>query len=215
MVRPSKEIQKRNQGKPFRFAARIAGGVLLCQILFTGQALASSSYMVKKGETWSQISKNAGYPANELMKLNRKKNTSLAAGEVIVLPGGKNTLPKNPQRINVLPGTAAAYSVSKGDTLWSIAKHFGTAVQTLKADNKITSNTVKIGQQLHIRTMDETTAMVIGAADANSVEFKVGNEYQVFRVPNRSGETFQEISGKKVKIIYNKATKEIYTYKVQ
>ena len=45
---------------------------------------------------------------------------------------------------------AAIYIISKGDTLYSIAKKFDTDVKTLKRNNKLKDNTIKIGQQLVI-----------------------------------------------------------------
>ncbi|RFU70437.1 LysM peptidoglycan-binding domain-containing protein [Peribacillus saganii] len=213
MIAQSNQIKNRNPKTPIRFVARTIGGILLCQFLFTGQAFASETYTVKKGDTWDRISKAAGYPASELMALNNKKNNFLAAGELIQLPESKKSAGQPALNNKSMPG--ATYTVVKGDTLYSIAERFGSTIKALKQENKLTKNSIKAGQKLKIQTLGETIAIIVGAADANSVEFKVDSEYQVFRVPNRSGEVFQGLKGKKVKLTYKKANNEIITYTVQ
>ena len=44
-----------------------------------------------------------------------------------------------------------SYTVKKGDTLYSIAKRFGTTVPRLKKMNKLKGNALSIGQELRIR----------------------------------------------------------------
>jgi len=50
------------------------------------------------------------------------------------------------------------YIVSKGDTLWNIARKFGISVNELKNANNLTSNSLSIGQSLYIpgQTEEET-----------------------------------------------------------
>jgi len=47
------------------------------------------------------------------------------------------------------------YTVKKGDSLWSIANKFGTTVKKLKEINKLSTNTLKVGQILKISSVDE------------------------------------------------------------
>lgn len=49
----------------------------------------------------------------------------------------------------------ATYTVSNGDTLYSIATRFNTTVQAIKSLNNLTNDTLQIGQELLIPT--ETT----------------------------------------------------------
>ena len=47
------------------------------------------------------------------------------------------------------------YIVKKGDSLWSIANKYGVTVKELKEINKLTSNTLKVGQTLKLTKNDE------------------------------------------------------------
>lgn len=47
------------------------------------------------------------------------------------------------------------YTVKKGDSLWSIAKKYGITVKELKEINKLTSNTLKVGQTLKLTKNNE------------------------------------------------------------
>ena len=53
---------------------------------------------------------------------------------------------------------SARYVVRRGDTLASIARTFHTSVATLKADNKMRSTKLRVGQRLTIRTQDDEIA---------------------------------------------------------
>lgn len=55
---------------------------------------------------------------------------------------GNNTIP--------VSGNATTYKVKNGDTLGGIARKYGTTVANLKDWNNLRSNTIRIGQTLHI-----------------------------------------------------------------
>lgn len=48
------------------------------------------------------------------------------------------------------PAGPTTYVVQQGDTLYSIARRFGTTVEAIKAANGLTSNTISVGQRLTI-----------------------------------------------------------------
>lgn len=53
------------------------------------------------------------------------------------------------------------YVVRKGDSLSLIAKRFGCAVATLKADNNLTDTTLNVGQELAIKTPFSTPGATV------------------------------------------------------
>ena len=54
----------------------------------------------------------------------------------------------------------SSYTVSPGDTLYSIAKKFETTVPKLKEVNKLENNMLSIGQKLVIPLIEDTTYVV-------------------------------------------------------
>ena len=48
------------------------------------------------------------------------------------------------------PQTPIIHSVQKGDTLYSLARRYNISVDTLKALNHLSSNNIRIGQDLTI-----------------------------------------------------------------
>ncbi len=74
------------------------------------------------------------------------------AGDVVP-PFGPNLAGSNPPTVTpAIPGNFQSYSVQPGDTLTTIAQRFGTTLQILREDNKISNpNYIRSGQVLLIR----------------------------------------------------------------
>lgn len=79
---------------------------------------------------------------------NNYKNLAEAVIKAIAEYKG---IPYNP------PEQTLTYTVKKGDTLYGISKQYDTSVDELKKLNNLTSNTLSIGQQLLIPTMEVVT----------------------------------------------------------
>ena len=72
------------------------------------------------------------------------------------------------------------YTVKKGDSLWSIANKYGVTVKELKEINKLTSNTLKVGQTLKLTKNDEM----------------IPEDYLIYKV--KSGDSLWKIADKYV-----------------
>ena len=74
------------------------------------------------------------------------------------------------------------YTVSKGDSLWSISKKFNITVEELKAANNLSSNLLNIGQKLVIPTKEEEpipgeyTVYIVKSGDNL---YSIANKYDI------------------------------------
>ena len=103
-------------------------------------------YQVKPGDTLYSIANRYGITIKELKELNNLTNDNLSIGELLNIPKGLSL--------------ANTYTVSKGDTLYSIAKKFTTSVSKLKEVNNLMNNMLSIGQKLIIPIEKESTYVV-------------------------------------------------------
>ena len=95
-----------------------------------------STYKVVSGDSLYSIAQKFGTTVDELKSLNNLSSNTLSIGQVLVLP---STSPS----VNY-------YTVQRGDSLYSIAKKFGTTVDKLKTANNLVNNLISIGQELII-----------------------------------------------------------------
>jgi len=111
-------------------------------------------HLVAKGETVYSISRLYKISQEELMRYNNLADASkLQAGMRLVIPS--KTVSKtsgNPPVINtVSPAAYATYTVSKSDTLYSIARSRGVTLQALRDINGFSKNYVlKAGEKIKI-----------------------------------------------------------------
>ncbi len=95
-----------------------------------------NTYTVVKGDSLYKIAKLYGISVNELKSLNNLSGDSLSIGQVLKVPS--------------VSGVYKTYTVVKGDSLYSIAKKYGTTINELKSLNNLSSNNLSIGQVLRI-----------------------------------------------------------------
>lgn len=57
------------------------------------------------------------------------------------------------------------YVVQAGDTLYGISKQFGVSVDEIKRENKLTSNSITVGQVLLIPSAETSTLYIVKAGD--------------------------------------------------
>lgn len=110
-------------------------------------------YTVKSGDSLYSIARKYGTTVDKIVSLNNLKTTNLSIGQVLRIP---ETYTKEedmtiPNYIN--------YTVQKGDTLYSIARKNNVSVDTIIKDNALPSNTLRVGQNLKIRTSSGTSTV--------------------------------------------------------
>ena len=103
-------------------------------------------YQVKSGDTLYGIANKYGITVKELKALNNLTSDKLAIGQLLNVPSGLSNV--------------NTYVVSKGDTLYSIAKKFGTSIDKIKDANGIINNMISVGDKLIIPFKDDMTYVV-------------------------------------------------------
>ena len=98
-------------------------------------------YTVKKGDSLWSIATKYGLTVNELKELNNLSSNLLSVGQ---------TLKVVPTETEKIPEDYLVYIVKSGDNLWDIAKKYNTTVSTLMSVNNLSSDKLKINQQLLI-----------------------------------------------------------------
>lgn len=99
-----------------------------------------NTYIVQRGDTLYSISRKFNVPVNDIKVLNNLTSDVLLVGKTLQIPIG--SLPIND--IDV-------YIVQKGDSLYSLAKEYNTTIDDIKKLNNLTSDILKIGQELQIK----------------------------------------------------------------
>ncbi|MBV7270376.1 LysM peptidoglycan-binding domain-containing protein [Winogradskyella luteola] len=101
----------------------------------------SEFHIVEPGETLYSLAKQYGLTVDKLKQQNGLISNTIKVG----------------QKLNILEtdldqelGHISVWTVSNGDTLYSIAKKNGTTVEQIKSLNGLTSNLIKIGQKLQL-----------------------------------------------------------------
>lgn len=135
---------------------------------------ASTTYLIKDGDTLGSIAGDHGVERTALLAANRlSEGQPIYIGETLVIPGkqdsapapateptkvAETTKPADATKKSVVVGETekapaagtGTHTVAKGDTLTSIAKKHGTTVNSLKAANGLKSDVISLGQKLKL-----------------------------------------------------------------
>lgn len=102
----------------------------------------SRTHRVRSGESLYTIGKRYGVSVDRIKAANGLRRNTIRVGQELVIPARSS-------------GSAAAsegkvHRVRSGDTLSEIARRYGTTVSKLRSANGLTSNRLRIGQELRI-----------------------------------------------------------------
>lgn len=108
---------------------------------------------VRRGDTLSKIARRAGVSVQALMRANGIRHAGkLRAGAVLRIPGG-GTVPARGHRAKARGAAGTRHVVRPGDTLWSIARDHGVAVDRLAKRNRMSlKDSLRSGRVLLIPT---------------------------------------------------------------
>lgn len=145
----------------------------------------NQTYTVKPGDTLYGISNQYGVSVTELAELNGIKGSNLAIGQVLKIPNKSGTNPNN----------MFMYTVKSGDTLYGIARKFGTTVQKIMDLNYFKDTNLKPGQIIRIPEMYTKEEDMIIPNYINYVVKKGDNLYSIARANNIDVDTLIKDNG--------------------
>lgn len=158
----------------------------------------NNQYVIQKGDTLWGLSKKYGVSIEAIQKANKLKSTTLIVGRAL-------TIPKE-----IKAELTVDYTVEPGDTLYSLAKRFGTTVDELKELNHLRYDIVYIKQKLKIpaHSTQRQQATLVGAVDNTSLEFIVKGKPVVVEISYGASSKYRSLQGTTGELIYTHHTKD-------
>lgn len=114
-------------------------------------------HIVKKGETLYSIARIYDVPVADLKETNPEWESGLSTGQYIKIPMKESQVPavaKNNEGII----ESNIHTVGTGETLYSISRKYQVSIPALKAVNPGISNTLSLGQKVHIPVEEQATS---------------------------------------------------------
>lgn len=105
-----------------------------------------SQHKVSRGESLSVIASKYGTSTQTLMKFNNLKSSSLAIGQVLKIPGSASGSSSS----SAVKTKTITHTVKSGEYLGKIASRYKVRVADIKRENRLKSETVRVGQKLRI-----------------------------------------------------------------
>ncbi|WP_243385554.1 muramidase family protein [Bacillus kexueae] len=115
------------------------------QVERMGQA---TEYTVQPGDSLSGIAKKYGTTVTAIKGANNLSSDTIYAGQTLQIPSGEA------QQVERTESTTT-YTVRAGDSLWTIARAYGTSVDDVKRLNGLTTDRLFVGQVLIVPKAQE------------------------------------------------------------
>lgn len=139
------------------------------------------TYIVRFGDTLENIALKYNADPEEIKELNNLKDNNLEIGQVLVIP----------LKEDVNEDQYIKYKVESGDSLYRIAKKFNTTVDELKKLNNLSSNLLKIGQELIVGKKNNDNSD--GSLDIDYDTYIVLPEDNLYSIANKKNTTVKQI----------------------
>lgn len=117
-------------------------------------------HKVRRGENLNIVADKHNVSVSELKKWNRLRSSKILVGQSLAYyttvrtssnEGSVSSSKSTSKKVHSAINKPIYYTVKRGDTLWSISQRYnGVSVSDIKRLNKISGNTVKVGQRLKI-----------------------------------------------------------------
>lgn len=116
-----------------------------------------TEYAVTNGDTLSHIAARFDIPTSWLRSRNNLRTDRLQIGQVLLIPHSRDNIDYLSSTLNTTK-QPVYHSVRQGDSLWTIARKYDTSISRLRKTNKLSSNTLRIGDRLVVGSRLEEAA---------------------------------------------------------
>ncbi|RCW61961.1 MULTISPECIES: LysM peptidoglycan-binding domain-containing protein [Halanaerobium] len=112
-------------------------------------------YTVRRGDTLSTIAARRNLPVEEIMNANNLNSDFIKIGQELVLPivdfkASNSSKSETKTKKNNSSSDRIVYKVQRGDALSTIAKMYGTDIDTIRRNNNINGDRIFAGDELVI-----------------------------------------------------------------
>jgi membrane-bound lytic murein transglycosylase D len=109
-------------------------------------------HRIRPGESLSTISRRYRCSVRSIMRANNLRRSSLiVAGKKLKIPRRGTIVYRSEQYSKIKYKNASSHVVKRGDSLWIIAKRYGTTTKKIQELNNLSTANLHIGQVLKIR----------------------------------------------------------------
>jgi peptidoglycan DL-endopeptidase LytE len=164
--------------KKLLMTAAMATGLILTA--FGASASADgNTYTVQSGDSLWKISQSYHVTVDQLKTWNQLSFDTIYVNQnLLIVPPASSLAPA------VTSAATVSYTVKAGDTLYALAKTFGTTVTDIKSINGLTADLIQIGQQLKIpTTLATTTAPVVTVPSVSKAQVVIDEAKKYIGVP--------------------------------
>ena len=127
------------------------------------------NYTVEVGDNLYDIAEKFGTTVDKIKKDNDLKSNTLTVGTVLIIDDKKkiSSIEECYGPDFDVSSSSSTYVVQSGDSLYSIAKKFGTTADKIKQLNNLDSNMLSIGQEITIpsSSLNEVTTYKVQSGD--------------------------------------------------
>lgn len=139
----------------------------------------TQQHQVQRGESLSVIAQKYGASVQAIMQANQLKNSRLAVGQRLTIPGGERGPVPVPIVNNPIETETITHTVKSGEFLGKISAIYKVSVDAIRRENRLKSDTLFVGQKLSITVSLKDKPLRQHKVQRGEFLGKIANKYNV------------------------------------